>query len=192
MLITKKFSRDKRTELVSKIFDEVLISSDLHLPFEKIELHIRDTNISVVDEENAIVSINYNDPLVLDSDIKGIRIILMHELFRLMFKFDLPKPIEDVIVGREMIKRGFGNGICYMYFNRLAVMKVETVEDYINVNLPWIIFYKYDEYNSEMFKKIASRICKKKFPQCQRLFDLLINLSQKNLHEAESECKKWR
>ncbi len=187
MRIVKKFFRDDKTELVSKIFDEVLIEADLHLPFEKVEMHVRDKTASFVSGEDAVVSINYNDPLILEKDRKGIRTVLLRELFRLMFKFDLPQPIEDVIIGRELIKRGFGDDLCYMYYNYIVMSKAEALEDYININLPWIIFCKDDRYNSELFKQIASKICKRKYPECQRFFDLLIGLSGKNLYQAKKE-----
>lgn len=183
MQVAKIFERDPRTELVSRIFDEV-ITGAFHLPFDRIELHIRDKTISLVDGASATVCLDYNNPFILERDARGIRILLLRELFRLMFKFDLPAEIEDIMIGREMIKRGYGEGLCYMYYNML----LSGEADPIRVNLPWIIFFKDDKYNSELFKKLAAKVCKKKVPA--KLLDLLLDLSEKNLAEAGEELAK--
>ncbi len=189
MRLVKVFAKDDKAEFVSKIFGELLTSTDLHLPFDRIEFHVRDSDVTLIKDSTALVCINYNNPLVVEKDYKGVRTLLMRELFRLMFKFNIPRLVEDVIVGREMIKRGFGDDLCYMYYNYLLTMQPETIEDYIHANLPWIIFRGYDNYNSELFKKLAAKVCKKKY-QCNRLFDLLVNLSQKNLFLVVKEYKK--
>ena len=188
MLVVKKFYRDDRTELVSDVFDSLICSSEFHLPFDKIELTIRDTNIALVDNYNAVVCVDYNNPLVMEKDYRGVKILLMHELFRLMFKMNLPKIIEDVIIGRELIKRGFGDELFYMYYN--CVMKTSPTEDnYIKIRLPWAIFHNYDKYNSEFFRELASKMCKTR-PDARRFLDILCNLSEKNIKEAVKECKK--
>ena len=189
MRVAKIYEHDSRTALVSKIFDELIISPSLHLPFESIELHIRDTDISLVDGNNGIVCLNYNNPLILDKDARGVRTLVMHELFRLMFKSDLPREIEDVIIGREMLKRGFGDELCYMYYVRVLRSSPESLRDYLRCSIPWIVFFKDDKYNSELFRKLVPNVCKKKFPESKRLIDLLADLSQKNLAEAADEYR---
>src|SRR3989338_2045666 len=189
MHVTKVYERDLRTQLVSEIFDMLLVSDSY--PFESIELHVRDMNASSIEDGKAVICVDYNDPFVPERDVKGIRTLLAHELLRLMFKFDVPRDIEDVMIGREMVRRGLGEDLCYLYYNRLLQSRPETVEAYIRANLPWIIFAGHDKYNSELLKKLASKVCKKKFA-CKRLFDFLLDLSQKNLREAVEEYKRCK
>lgn len=189
MRLVKKFERDDRTELVSRIFDKVITQTDCHLPFGCIEFHVRDSDVSIIEDGTAVICVNYNNPLVLEKDQKGIDILLRHELFRLMFKMSLPRMVEDVIVAREMIKRGYGNDIFYMYYNYAMKTRVNSAEDYMKVNLPWIIFHGYDKHDSEFLKALAKKLCKKKFPETKKFVDLLCNLSPKNLSEAVKECE---
>ncbi len=187
MQIVKNYVRDANTEAVSKIFDRLITTSEIHLPLDRLELHIRDASVSLIEENGGVICLDYNNPMILDRDQRGIKILIMHELFRLMFKYDLPRDIEDVIIGREMIRRGFGEELCYLYYNSILKSRAETRQDYIRLSLPWIIFVKDDKFNSELFKKLASKLCKRKFGECRKLFDILIDLSEKNMQEAVSE-----
>ncbi|MBI4174259.1 MAG: hypothetical protein HY517_01330 [Candidatus Aenigmarchaeota archaeon] len=184
MRVLKSFERDPKTELVSRIFNEV-ITGPFHLPFEKIELHIRDRSISIVDGSSAIVCLDYNNPFILESDRRGIRILIIHELFRLMFKFDLPAEIEDILIGREMIKRGYGEELCYMYYSLLLSSRDLSA---MKANLPWIIFFRDDNITSELLKGIAAKVCRKKLPQ--RLLDMLLDLNEKNIAQASKDLVK--
>ncbi|HLD39245.1 MAG TPA: hypothetical protein VJB05_02955, partial [archaeon] len=186
MRIIKKFPKDDRGEFVSRIFDRIITKGDYHLPFAQLEFHLRDSNMSKVEDEKALICIDYNNPLILEKDQRGVNTLIRHELFRLMFKMNLPRAVEDVIIGREMIKRGFGDDIFYMYYNRILKMNVSNVEEYIKINLPWIIFHEQDKYNSELLKKIVGKVCKKKYPETKKLFDILCGISPKNVHEAAS------
>lgn len=184
MRIIKKFPKGEQGEFVSKLFDRIITKGDYHLPFEQLEFHLRDSDISKVDDEKAVICIDYNNPLILEKDQRGVNTLIRHELFRLMFKMNLPQVIEDVIIGREMIKRGFGDDLFYIYYSRILKMNVSNIEDYIKINLPWIIFHEQDKYNSEMLKKIAGKVSKKRYSETKKLFDVLCGLSPKNVHEA--------
>lgn len=199
MRIVKKFVRDNKTEFASGIFDRIIASHDYPLPFERIEFHIRDSDITVADSSSALICISYNNPFVLEKDAKGLSIIIRHELFRLMFKTSLPRIIEDVIVGRELVKRGFGDDLLYMYYNYMASMRVDSNESYVKLNMPWIIFKGYDNYNSELLKHLAKKLCRKKFPDTRGLLNMLCTLQDerssstilsKNLHRASEEYSK--
>ena len=189
MKIVKRFIKDEQTSLISGVFDEFLVSDSFHLPFDSIEFHIRDSDISIVKGDKALVCLDYNNPLFLQKDIKGIKTIVRHEFFRLMFKTNLSRDIEDVIIGREMIKRGFGEDLLYVYYHYIVNSKATNIQDYIKSNLPWIIFQGYDKNNSEFLKKATEKQNKRR-KICDHLFDLLTNLSSKNLHEVIEEYKK--
>jgi len=190
MRVIKKFPSDERGEFVSRAFDRIITKGDYHLPFEQIEFHLRDSSISRVDDEKAFICMDYSNPLILEKDLRGVNTLIHHELFRLMFKMNLPRLIEDVVIGREMIKRGMGDDLFYMYYNHVLKMKVNSLEGYLQINLPWIIFHEQDKYNSEMLKNLADRACKKKYPAAKKLFDVLCGLSPKNIHEAAKLYEK--
>jgi len=187
MHVTKIYEKDAGTRLVSGIFDSILVNGVFK--FESIELHVRDKAVSFIDDSKAVICLDYNDPFIREMDARGIGILLAHELFRLTFKFDVPKQIEDVIIGREMLKRGYGNELFYLYYNRLLQGGHEGIEGCVRANLPWIIFSKHDKYDSELLKKQAAKICGKKF-DCRRLFDVLVDLSQKTIPKAVEEYAK--
>ncbi|KHO47436.1 MAG: hypothetical protein QT00_C0002G0088 [archaeon GW2011_AR5] len=187
MHVTKIYEKDAGTRLVSDIFDNILVNGDFK--FESIELHVRDKAVSFIDDEKAVICLDYNDPFIREMDARGIRILLVHELFRLTFKFDVPKHVEDVIIGREMLRRGYGDELLYLYYNRLLQGGYEGIEGCVRANLPWIIFSKHDKYDSELLKKQAAKICGKKF-DCRRLFDVLVDLSQKTIPKAAEEYTK--
>ena len=187
MHVIKRFPSGEHGRLVSRVFDEALVSSGVKLNYDSIELELRDRDVSLVKDYTATICLDYNNPLVLDMDEKGIGIIIRRELFRLMFKFNLPRPVEDVIIGRELVKRGFGDDLLYMYYNIVMRSRPKNISDYIAVNIPWIIFRGYDDYNSDLMKKLAGKVCSKKFPETKKLFDMLCNLSQKNMTAAGKE-----
>jgi len=188
MIIAKKFSRDDRTEFVSEIFDK-LVRSDLHLPFDRIELNIRDTTVSVVEDQSAVVCIDYNSPVVAEKDRRGTTMLIYRELFRLMFKFDTPKIVEDVIIDKELVKRGFGDDLFYLYYITMMNKRHVTLKDHIELNLPWIVFNKNDKYNSDFMKRLAKKLSVKR-PECQKLFNLLLNVPEKDVEKAVEEYKR--
>ena len=191
MKIVKKYEKDETTLIVSKLFDMMIKRNLYPMPFDRLELHIRDYNVTVVEDNKAIICINYNNPLVQEKDMRGIKTVIRHELVRLMLGINLPKPIEDVIVGREMIKRGMEDELFYMYYiYMMRTVYSNRIEDYIKINLPWIIFHGYDDYNSSVLKNLAGALFKNKMPETHRLFDILIHLSDRNLKEAKKEYKK--
>lgn len=189
MIIAKNFMHDDRTELVSTVFDKFLRRQELHLPFDRIELNIRDTTTSVVKDENALICIDYNTPVVAEKDKKGVKMLVYRELFRLMFKFDLPRPVEDVIIGKELVKRGFGDDLFYLYYVTMMNKTHVTLRDYIELNIPWIIFNKQDPYNSDFMKKLSKKLSKSR-PECQKFFNLLLNVPKKDVEKAASEYER--
>ena len=189
MIVAKNFIRNEKTQLVSDIFDKFLRSQELHLPFERIELNIRDTTVSFVENENALVCIDYNSPVVAEKDKKGVTMLVYRELFRLMFKFDLPRPVEDTIIGKELIKRGFGDDLFYLYYVSMMNKTHVTLEDYINLNIPWIVFNKQDPYNSDFMKKLAKKLSKNR-PECQKLFNLLLNVPKRDVEKSVAEYER--
>lgn len=188
MRLVKKFERDERTDFVSSIFDKLIVTDPFPLPFSRIELHIRDYDVTVFDNEKAIICINYNNPLILEMDERGVRTILRHELFRLMLRVNYPRQIEDVMVGREMILRGYGDDLFYMYYSLL--MKTDhddTRGGFVKASLPWVIFYGLDDYNSKFLKELVGKIYKRKYPETAKFLSVLCKLSGKNLKGAVKE-----
>jgi hypothetical protein len=188
MKVVKKFDRDERTELVSRVFDQALMKNDYPLPFNRLEFHIRDRDVTLFEEDMALICIDYNNPFILEMDERGIAILIRHELFRLTLRLTFPRLIEDVIVGKELIKRGFGDEIFYMYYNLLMKSKhEEKVHSFIRASVPWTIFYGLDNYNSKFLKDLVSKLYKRKFPETKKLFLVLCKLSGNNMRGAVKE-----
>ena len=192
MRLIKKFERDEKTDFVSRIFDGVIIKNPFPLPFSRMELHIRDYDVTVFDTEKAIICLNYNNPLILEMDERGVRTLLLHEIFRLMLRVNQPRLIEDVMVGRAMILRGYGEDLFYVYYNELMKSKhEETRASFLKASIPWVIFYGLDEYNSKFLKVLAGKLHKRKFPETSKFLAILCKLSDKNLKGAVKEYKNF-
>ncbi len=188
MRIVKKHEGDEASLIVSKVFDMIIKRHPYPIAFSTIELHVRDCDVTIREGDKAIICIDHKNPLVMDKDVKGIKTIVQHELMRLMLSLDMPKPVEDVMVGREMIKRGMGDELFYMYYNYLMrIPCTGELKDYVGANIPWIIFHGYDDYNSSVLKSLAHALINERFEEANRLFDILIHLSEKNMKNAARE-----
>jgi len=181
MRIVKKI--DNKNGAVSVIFDKVIASYSFSLPFDVIELHLRDVDTTIVEDKKAVICLDANNPLIVENDVRAIKTLIMRELFRLSFSPYFPRTVGDVLVGREMIKRGLGDDLFYTYYNIMMKTKYgQTSNDYIKANLPWIIFRGFDNYNSSFLKELAEKLTKK-----NREADKLLNML---CHDKFDEASK--
>ncbi len=185
MRVVKKLGSDETSLIVSKIFDEVILSYSFNLPFDVIEFHLRDIDTTLVEDKKAVICLDFNNPVILEKDTRAVRTLILRELYRLTFSPDFPRFIGDVLTGREMIKRGHGDDLFYMYYNMLMKSKTgRTSMDYVRVNLPWIIFRGHDNYNSSFLKDLAGKISPGKNSEADRLLNMLCH---DKFHEAVEE-----
>lgn len=154
MRILKSFPvQDKKTEQVSKVFDAVITKFDYPWRFGRMELHLRDENKVMANEEAGIIVLDYNDVFIQAMDAKGTAVLIMRALFTLITREicgSLPTVIEDIIANREMIRQGYGDALVYYYYQKnISEPRPSTAED----DVPWLSFYIDDRYNSDFFRQ---------------------------------------
>ncbi|MBI4170712.1 MAG: hypothetical protein HY514_03385 [Candidatus Aenigmarchaeota archaeon] len=155
MRILKSFPvQDKKTEQVSKVFDAAITKFDYPWRFDRIELHVRDENKVMANEEAGIIVLDYNDIFIQAMDAKGIAVLILRALFTLITREacgSLPTVIEDIIANREMIKRGYGEALVYYYYQKKITEQRHTtgLED----DVVWLSFYIDDKYNADFFRQ---------------------------------------
>ncbi|HLC67695.1 MAG TPA: hypothetical protein VJI12_02310 [archaeon] len=173
MRVIKKFPES--AGFVSKTFDDVIKKSGVHLPYSLIEFHVRDRNTTIIEDDKAVICIDCNSPFIPEKDTRALSTALRFELFRLMLRPDMPREIEDVIVGREMIKQGLGDDLFYLYYTMLMRKKPVSMIDYVHASIPWITFRGIDNYNSSFLKELLAKLQKKKFPEATKLLNCMCN-----------------
>jgi|GEM_PF-3997591 len=185
MRIVKKFySRDPETVLVSRIFDEAIRKSTVPLNFSFLEVELGPGETSV-NEDNAKVSIDTGSPLLLEKDRRLARVIVTHELFRLVARKmvdNVPRFIEDVVTGREMVRAGYADDLSYLYFIRMMKNEKLADADALSLNLPWLVFWKTDSFYYDLFRSISKRVAAGE--KASRLFNTMKgNLLDKSILE---------
>ena len=173
MRVVKKFPADAR--FVSEVFDDVIKKSGTHLPYSLIEFHVRDCNKTITEDDKALICIDYNNPLILEKDARGIATLIRFELFRIMLHPGLPREVEDVVVGREMVLQGLGDDLFYMYYAMLMKTKPVSLIDYVRASVPWITLRGVDNYNSSFLKELLEKLQKKRFPEAAKLLNYMCN-----------------
>jgi len=163
MKIIKKIIYDNRkTNVVSKIFDEILKEVAYFLKFDTIKLEFKNEFKSEIEGNNALIYLDYKNDFIQNSDEKAIRFLILKQFFYIFVtrKIDkkLPKFIEDLMIGREILKNGYSKELSYFYYAALTNTKIRSKNDILYANLPWLIFYKTDNFNYDLFKKAASKI----------------------------------
>jgi hypothetical protein len=157
-IIKKLYERSSKTLFVSKVFDSVITRTELPMNFESLELSIG-YGLTGIKDNAAKIGIDADDPLLKDNDARAVRILITFELFRLVVRRQLekhiPRLIEDVIISRDMIRRGFVNDLSYIFYIFLSTQRITDIKDYIKFNLPWIIFKNHDNYYHELFYNYA-------------------------------------
>jgi hypothetical protein len=191
-IIKKIIYNNRKTDVVSKIFDEILKEVAYFLKFDSITLEFKNEFKSEIESNNASIYLDYKNVFIQNSDEKAIRFLILKQFFYLSItrKIDkkLPKFIEDLIVGREMLKNGYSKELSYFYYAYLVnSQKIKNKSDILYANLPWLIFYKADIFNYNLFKKAAAKITEEYEDQnLKNLTNLLKKdlWSEKNLQKA--------
>jgi hypothetical protein len=152
MRILKSFPvRDEKTKLVSRVFDEIIVVLGYPWKFDKIELHVRDEDKTLIEGNRCIAVLDYGDMFIQQMDAKGIRIIITRALFKAIIQEAngrLPEMLEDLVVNREMIRKGFGDDLAYYYYQKNMASVLSNREKQV----AWLSFYIDDKYNAEFFR----------------------------------------
>jgi len=169
----KKFFiiNDEKTRLVSAIFDKMIQNFDFPWNFDEMEFHIRDENKAVVSDNKCLIVINYNDFFVQHVDKRGISVLILRLFFKCIFRLSterMPEIIEDIIVNRKMIRKGYGDDILFYYYEKNLGATAKTSLEELALSVAWLSFYGLDSYNSDLFARKT-----RKFPEINNLIECL-------------------
>ena len=185
MEIVKKSSKKfKKTKLISDVFNSILGEMALEKFFDKIEISIEEKDDSNINNRNAKISLDYRNPFIQNSDRRAIKILILHQIFHAItrqYVKPMPHVVEDVIINKELIKRGYGDDLLYFYYIYLVNHHkgVNNIEDFLHINVPWISFFSLDDYNSAFLKRIINKFENtKKF---QKQSKKLVSVMKKDL-----------
>lgn len=176
-------------EFVSHVTDIVL--SYIGDILDSLEIRLEDRDYVLVDDRKAVISISRDNPLL--SDKECAEILLMKRILSLRFSGMLSELLTD----REIIRLGLSKKLFYYYYVLLSSPRsIDSIEDFIQINIPWISFYPHDKESSrflhEMAEKYSSNYRKEFEAAAERLYALL----KKNLYtesairEAEEDWSK--
>ncbi len=158
---------------------------------DSLEIRLGDEDYVLVDGRMAVVSISRNNQFVAENDKDGIGVLVMKRILSLRS----PGPLSEILADREIIRLGLSDKLLYYYYALLySQRRISSVEDFVQMNVPWLSFHPHDKNNAQLLKELAERLCmpehRKEFEAAtERLFALL----QKNLYtekaimEAEEE-----
>lgn len=184
-VVKRAITDDRKTRIMFDIFDSIITRLEYPWKMERIEFLINDKNSVFVGENMARITTNYNDNIIEDMDKKAMFAMILHGLYHIIIRdkyrlsdleAQIPHFVEDVITNREMIKHGHDDFVFYLSYLYLIRKKhVADIEDYLDINVPWLSFYKLDEYNSKYLKELLVKIKdKEKFKDdSEKLIDLL-------------------
>lgn len=207
-IIKRSTKNTEQARTVSNTFNTVLVEVPLEKFFDKIELNIGAKEGVFIEKRSAKILLDHKNRYIQNSDRKAIKILILHQLFHAItrqYMKKLPHVIEDVIINKDLIKRGYGDDLLYFYYIHMVnhPKHIENIEDFLELNIPWLSFFSLDSYNSEFLKKMTTRFegIKKFESQSKKLFSVMKKdmLNQRNQKIAinaykniVNECKKCK
>jgi len=132
------------------------------LPYERIEFFLSATGGIKENDSSLLVYLPYKNYFFEHNDRRGMKILVLKHIFmidaKIKFK-DYPKFLAELDAYRKIIKNGFSEELYYYFFIHLMKKDkhVKTLNDYIDINIPWLSFYKLDDYISDFFKEFAKK-----------------------------------
>ena len=157
MRLIKTFEKSKATEFLSGIIDTLIIEFGYNF-FDSIEFKTGADNVNVK-EGRAEITIDENNKAIKEMDERAVRIMILHKLETALFRknISLPGFIEKIIVNRRLIKR-FSSDVFYLSYLFLirANRKIDDMDTFLEINVPWLSFHSSDEYNSRFLYKMLN------------------------------------
>ncbi len=159
MRVVKKLcTKNEKTLFISKVFDDVITRTEFPLNFDYIELNVG-YGATVVEDDRIVIGVDINDPLLMNMDSRVVKMLLTFELFRVyvrkMLKIEVPRFIEDVIVGKEIVRKGLANDISYIFYILAMTQSVTDIKSFIRANIPWLVFKGEDKFYHKLFHDYA-------------------------------------
>lgn len=186
MKIVTRAVKNENTSLAISVFKDVIGNANLN--FKSLNICIRNESRSFIINSAAFIILDENDHFIRNSDIKGIRAVIIRHISSLIVRYKLnrkPPPfIDNVLINRESVKRGFCNEISYLCYYKLIGMdkKILNLENFLAANVPWLSFYGEDEYYSNFFRKAVKNF--KYNLQLESDTRKLFRIMKKNLYNS--------
>jgi hypothetical protein len=157
-VIKNIYNNDASSLETSHIFDEVIQSIGLPLSFDSLQFNVG-YGFTEIENNAAAIGISPEDLEMVENDRRAIKTMITFEIFRIFVRkrlgVNIPLLIEDILVGRDMIKKGYGNDLTHLYYIFMLKHRVKDKKDFLRLNVPWIIFHGNDEYYCHMFRDLA-------------------------------------
>mgnify|MGYP001570356439 CR=1 FL=1 len=156
---------------------------------DSLEIRLDRDEYILVDGKKAVISISTDNRFVADNDKEGMEILLIKKIISLRFS----GPLSEILADREIIRLGLADRLFYYYYVLLSShRKIENIEDFIELNIPWISFYPHDKENAKFLKEMVEKHIFRS-QEYEAATAKLFGLLQRNLYasraisEAETE-----
>jgi hypothetical protein len=157
-VLKKIYESGENAAAASRIFDDVIRSIDLPLSFDVLEFNVG-YGFTDIDGGKVSIGIGLEDLEFTDGDRRAIGALIAIELFRVFVRkrlsLSIPGPIEDILIGRDMLKAGYGEDLTYLFYMFMLKHRVRDGKDFLRLNVPWLIFHGRDEHYCSMFRTMA-------------------------------------
>jgi len=199
MLVKKFLGKDENSKFVSKLLDNLIFKFEYKWKIDVLEIRPGPENL-IMEENRAKLFLDMKNPFILNHDEKASSVIIMSGLERIMIRKifgQIPKYLEDLLVLREIVKKGHDDKLYYYSYISLMEYRPHVVEefsDFLEMSLFWLCFAEKDEYNTESLQNIiASFKYNRDFEKkTKTLFKLLSKdlWDKKNLEKAVKAYEK--
>ncbi|MCX6815559.1 MAG: hypothetical protein NT120_01775 [Candidatus Aenigmarchaeota archaeon] len=177
-------SNSATARLLSKAFEHV-VKEKTPVNTDYIELDIPGS--TYIKNGNVYLGVSYSD--LIDKDLRTAKIIIRFEMFRAFVKKvidrDIPRDIEDLIVAREMIKRGLIEDVVYLFYTYVmknAVFDIRSLMKFYTIPAMFLADGSYENLFYDIAEKKAG---KKSKPPKKFLTSIYKDLTdEKNLEKA--------
>ncbi len=150
---------------------------------DSLEVTLGNDDYILSDGKRAVISISKNNYFVIENDKKGIEILLLKRILSLKFS----GPLSEILADREIIKFGLSEKLFYYYYVLLSLTrKINGIEDFVQINIPWLSFYPYDKENSKILHELEGKHTLNYRKEFQAATAKLFALLQRNLYTARA------
>lgn len=149
---------------------------------DSLEIRLDRDEYILVDGRKAVISISTDNRFVADNDKEGMEILLIRKIISLKFS----GPLSEILADREIIRLGLADKLFYYYYVLLSSRKAENIEDFIELNIPWISFYPHDKENAKFLKEMAEKHIFGNRKEYEAATEKLFGLLQRNMYTAKA------
>lgn len=166
---------------ISMIFNKVVYDLGYNY-FNHLELDIGNDQL-LIDGETLRIGIDRNNEFIREMNEKALEFIFAFKLFTALDKkngYSQNDFISAVHASKTAISKGYSEQAFEFFYLTLLRHPRLVLEsrDFLSINLPWLSFWKLDDYNSSFLYDMLSRFDCNNFSRFTSLFDVM----KKNLN----------